>query len=377
MDTNLEERLSRELNEVADGLHVPPMPRVASPGGRRADWARPWQPLVAAAAVIVVLGAVAMLLGRHGHGDVRPAPAPSRTISDAAPTIGYIIDRRLRVEGWQAPGDWASVETRGDVWLAQQVDGSWWWGGPGVDPGQIDAQLEQPPVISPDGAYIAFIDLSGGGAHLTGFDTQPAGEGFGQAPIDPRTEDGVALSIRAVTDDGDVVVQGGGTSLMWRAQHADQQTVVNLGETAPDQMVLQATPAGLVVVDGSDGDVDATSTEPYLADVSPAGHLTRQGALPTYDDLDVSPHGTWLVRAPAGSLGGEVTTVAALDTQPVGEGRAVTLHAPRGWGFVNGTWAWEDDRTLVSALLPPGAHHGGEMARCDVTLGTCRTLPGV
>ncbi len=77
-----------------------------------------------------------------------------------------------------------------------------------------------------------------------------------------------------MTDDGDVIVQGTRTSLMWRAQFEDQQTVVKLAETAPDQVVLQGTSAGLVVVDGADGATDATSTEPYLATISGDGVIT-------------------------------------------------------------------------------------------------------
>jgi hypothetical protein len=234
-------------------------------------------------------------------------------------------------------------------------------------------------VITPNGRYVAFVDLSRRGAHLTGIDTQPAGEGFGAAPIDlPATEGGVPIRVRAVTNDGDVIVQGTRTSLMWRALHQDQQTVVDLSESAPDQVVLQGTPAGLVVVDGTDGAVDAKSAEPYLASLSPDGRLTEEGTLPTYDALEVSPGGTWLVRSPAGTLGGEVTSVATLRAQPVGESDEVTLDAPEGWGFAYGTWAWEDEETMIAVLLPNGAAGGAGagLARCSVALVKCRVLPG-
>jgi len=394
MTTELEETLARELHEVAGGVQVPPMPSVVPTDEPRPRAARLWQPLLVAAAVALIVGVVALVLSQQGGDKPQPTPSPSFTPSTSAtespgrqdttirvtsPTVPYIFDQRLYVDGRQVPGAWWFVESRGGVWLAQQSDGSWWWGGPGVDTGRIEAQIDQPPVISPNGRYIAFVDLSDGRARLTGFDTQPAGEGFGQAPIDlPSTEDGVPIRVRAVTDDGDVIVQGTRTSLMWRALYEDQQTVVNLTETAPDQVVLQGTSAGLVVVDGADGAVDATSTEPYLAAISGDGRLTPGDTLPTYDDLDINPGGTWLVRSPAGTLGGEVTSVATLSAQAVGDSEEVVLDAPAGWGFANGTWTWEDDDTLISVLLPAdGAEPtDAQLVRCSVALGACRAFAG-
>lgn len=99
-----------------------------------------------------------------------------------------------------------------------------------------------------------------GEARLTGFDTKPAGEGFGQAPI-PDLPTSIALRVAAVTDEGDVIVQGTRTRLMWRAQFGDQQTVVNLNVTAPGQVILQGTSAGLVVVNGETGATDPATRD--------------------------------------------------------------------------------------------------------------------
>ena len=134
---------------------------------------------------------------------------------------------------------------------------------------------------------------------------------------------------------------------MWRAQYEDQRTVVDLAETAPDQVFLQGTSAGLVVVDGAAGAVDATDTEPYLADISADGRLTPRGHAADVRRPRRQPRGTWLVRSPAGTLGGEVTSVSTLSAQAVGAGDEVVLDAPEGWGFANGTWTWEDDETLI------------------------------
>lgn len=360
--------------------------------------ARLGKPLLVAAIVVLVVGALTLVLSPRGGEEaprVASPPSPSgnpsagstpssagpgdRSIPATAPEVPLVVDGRLYADGAPVPGDWWMVESRGEVWLAQRRDGSWWYGGPGLDPDPIDAQLNQPPVISPNGWYVAFVDLSGGRAHLTGFDTRSAGEGFGVAPIDlPSAEGGVPIRVRAVTDDGDVIVQGRRTSLMWRALHQDQQTVIDLSETAPGQQVQAGTPAGLVVVNGIDA--DPQSAEPYLADLSVEGRLSKTGTVPTYDDLAISPGGTWLVRSPAGSLGGEVTSVETLSAQPVASGDEVTLHAPDDGSLAVGTWTWEDDRTFIAVLLPDGAAtQPAVLARCDVTVGACRAvaLPGV
>ncbi|GCD88560.1 hypothetical protein [Nocardioides sp. LS1] len=386
MTTELEKVLVRELREVADGLHVPPMPSLPREEARPGR-VRHWQPLLVAAVVVLIVGAVAVFLGESGDGSPDPAPAPTptpsvtptpdATIPAAPPSVPYVLDRRLYVDGTQVPGEFWAVESRGGAWLAWQPDGTWWFGAPGVDAGPISAVIDEAPVLSPHGKYVAFVDLSSGKPVLTGFDTSPSGEGLGAAPIDlPRRENGVAVRVRAVTDDGDVIVQGTRTSLMWRAGTGDQQTVVDLTQTAPDQVVLQGTAAGLVVVDGADGATDATSTEPYLATISPDGVLARTGTLPTYDDLEVSPGGTWLVRAPAGTIGGDVPAVDSLSAQEVGSSDEMVLAAPDRWGFATNTWAWEDDETLVAVLLPLRGQADPRLVRCSVTLGGCRAFAG-
>ncbi len=387
----LEDTLTRELREVSDGLQVPPMPAGLIANEAPLQTARRWRAGLVAAAVVLILGVTTLVLHERQDSDIQPAPpaptptAPANTdpsprpesiasIPTTDPAVASIVDQRLYVDGHQVPGAWWSVESRGDVWLAVQSDGSWWWGGPGVDTSKIDAQIDQPPVISPNGRYIAFLDLSGGKVVLTGFTTEPAGEGFGQAPVDlPRAEGGVALAVRAVTDDGDVIVQGARTAVMWRAVQ-DQGTVVDLSQTAPDRVFLQGTSAGLVVVDGKPGYVDGANATPYLATVSSDGRLTTKGTLPTYDALEIGPGGTWLVRSPAGTLGGEVTSVVSLEAQAVGSSNVVVLDSPKGWGFASGSWAWEDDATFVAVLVRDSAREAFNvrLVRCSVTIGACR-----
>jgi hypothetical protein len=384
MTTELENVLARELHEVADGVEVPSMPAlVADP----APAPRPtslWRPLLVAAVVALIVGVAALVLSRSDDGAPKPAPPGPTNATDPSvprdteipttmPTVPFILDGRLYVDGERVPGEgWWGLQTHAGVWLATQGNSNaWWWDGPGADGGQLEGQFDQPPVLSPNGGYIAYVDVSSGRAEVNGFTTEPAGEGFG-LPLEglPRTEDGVAIRVRAVTDDGDVIVQGARTSIMWHTRSAIEFDTVNLSETAPGREVLSGAPGGLVVTDTADG-------EPYLATISPAGELTRIAALPAYDGLEVSPGGDWSLGAADGTLGGEVAVVGDLRAQPVDGGDEVTLDPPPGWGFAVHSWTWEDETTFVAELAPAdGGDESPRLARCSVALGDCLTLPG-
>ena len=181
---------------------------------------------------------------------------------------------------------------------------------------RIGGQLEGPPAISPNGKYVAETLVEDGEGLVTGFDTRPAGEGLGGVTVDlGDPTDGSTVTVRAVTDDGRVIVQGTHTSLLWLPL-VDNSTV-DLTVTAPGQQFLGSSPAGLVVTDGTDGVTDGAEGQPYLAEVSDGGELTRLGDIPAHQALVVSPDGAWLAWATPGSLGGEVTSIRSLEAQSV------------------------------------------------------------
>jgi hypothetical protein len=258
------------------------------------------------------------------------------------PEIPYVLGQHLYVGGEPVPGDWWSVRGTATGWLGQQTDDTWWWGR-GTHAEQLGGHHDVPPVISPDGTYVAEIRSEGDKGLLTGFDTGFSGEGLGGVGIERgNPDDGTAVSVRAVTDDGRVVVQGTDNALLWLPL-VDGRTV-DLTRTAPGQVVLAGTPAGLVVTDGDGG-------EPYLADISDEGVLTRLQDLPPHDDLVVSKDGHWLAWADPGSMGGEVTTLPSLGVQALdGTGQA-RLDAPDGFGFEVMKWTWEDDDHLLVPVL--------------------------
>jgi len=364
MSIDVEETLVRELHEVAAGLEVPSMPRLPQEPPQ-ARWIR--QPLLVAAVVVLIVAAVATVATSRGGRELQPAPpapSPTRTGSTAelprtAPTVPYVLDQRLYVDGEQVPGSWWSVEAGDAGWIAIRTDNTWWWGR-GAQPNAIEGQADAPLVISPNGKYVAETLTEDGQGMVTGFDTGFSGEGMGGIPVDlGDTTDGSAVTVRAVTDDGRVIAQGTGTAVLW-LPFVDN-SVVDLTRTVPGQQVLAETPAGLVVTDGDGG-------EPYLAEISDAGEITRIGAAPAHDDLISSPGGEWLAWTPEGTTGGEVTSIRSLEAQRVDGTGQVTLSAPDGWAFRVRAYAWEDDDHLVSPVV--GAR-GERMARCSVGLARC------
>jgi hypothetical protein len=270
-----------------------------------------------------------------------------------------VLNQRLYVGGEQVPGDWWSVWGGDAAWLAWRADNTWWWG-TGSEANEMPAGLEGAPVLSPNGRYVAATLTENGRGLVTAFTTEPGGEGLGGIPVDlGSAEDGSTVSIRAVTNDGKVIAQGTRTSLLWLPLAGN--TTVNLAVTAPGQVILDGTAAGLIVTDGEDG-------EPYLADSSNTGELTPIGAVPAHDDMVISPHGDWLAWTVPGTLGGEVTSISTLEAQTVDGTQRTTLTAPAGWGFRVQAYVWEDDDHLVSPVVGDG---GERMARCSVQAGRC------
>ena len=238
MVADIEEILNRELHEVADGLHVPAMPPLPqqAPAVRRH-----WQPLLVAASVVLVVagavGVVTAVRGGNQEPEPAPSPSPSRTesvvrVATTAPTIPYVLDQRLYVDGEQVAGTWWSVVSADAGWLALRTDSTWWWGR-GPEANRFDPPLDLPPVISPNGRYVAMVADDGGRNAVTGFATEPGGQGMGGVPVYPgNASAGDPVRVRAVTDDGRVIVQGSGTNMLWLPL-VDNHTV-DLTSTTPE-----------------------------------------------------------------------------------------------------------------------------------------------
>ncbi len=379
MAHDIEDLLADELHRVADQVAVPPLPALPTDAPRPARWL----PLLATAAVLlVVLGLGVYVLSLGEGDDVAPAPQPTPTgavdpdragpLSTAAPTDhAYVLDGRLYVGTERAEGTWAYAHGTPEGWLGLRGDGTWWFGYD-AEPqplGPTPAELPQPPALSPDGRYHAEIVAEDGQGSLTGASTVSGGEGFGVPVPVPLTQDGVDTSVRAVTNSGQVIVQGPRTAVLWQPLVPDSEPV-DLTRSAPDQQVLGVSDAGLlIVVDGSDGAIDGTMGEPYLAELGEDGTMTGKVRLPNFSAIAVGTD--WAVSAEPGSLGGEGFTLDELTLTPLDGGEPATLSPPEGYAFVGpspqSSW-WAGSTEL---LVMVHADEKYRMARCDAERTEC------
>lgn len=378
MHENVENTLTRELRQVADGLEVPPLPLLPSGPPQRPTWA----PTLAAAAVVLIVLVTLVGVLRDLGGTPQPAPQPTEVITDDAtesvpqdvptgpPTVPYVLDRVVHV-GEKSFAGYDSVDGTPQGWVAVKPPFVWAWSN-GAAPDQLDVAVEQPPAVSPNGEYLAYITTEG---EMNGFETAPDGEGMGlPVPVPVRDEDGVGTRIGAVTDDGWVIASGRGVGVLWRP--FDGAAPVDLTRTAPGQLVWQATQAGLVVVDGS-GDARDPSGDNrvagdgrvYLADVTPEGEMVPIADLPNFGIADVS--GDWVAWVPAEHISGDVQEYDEIRVRRLDDHAEDVLSPPPGWRFENTQFTFEDTQFLV-ARVSDGQRQ--RMVRCSPALLECVLL---
>lgn len=376
MHEDIERMLRTELRQVADGIELPPVP--ALPSGRTSRFA--WPPALAVAAAVVLIALVVLVGGPSDRGGLpqpapQPTPQPTDVVTDDAadplpeavpagpPRVPYVLDRVAYVGDDSFPG-FDSIDGTAQGWLAVEPPFVWSWGNGGAPDG-LDVAVEQPPVVSPNGQFIAYLSSEG---DLNGFQTAPDGEGMGlPVPVPVRDDDGVGTRIGAVTDDGWVVASGRGVGVLWRP--FDGAEPVDLTRTAPGQLVWEATSAGLVVVDGTDGARVPGDGRVYLADVTADGELVPIADLPSFGIADVSEE--WVAWVPLEQVGGEVASFGEILVRDLGGGREGVLPAPQGWRFVNTDFTFEDDQFLV-ARVTDGQQQ--RMTRCSPALQECVLL---
>ncbi len=373
MYTDLEQALTRELDGVASRLVVPPLPALPDTPPRSSRWRAAQPLLIAAVALVAVMATLgALLLFTSGEDREEPAPAPTPTtaeddggpISRAVPDVPYVLGNRLFVGGRLAPGLWFGVQGTADGWIGWRSDGTWWRGN-GIRPEPIEGTIDQSVTASPDGGYQAYVVDEGSGPTLTGASTEVGGEGLGGLQV---ADSDPAPYVPAVTDGGLVVVRGADYQLLWRPL-VDGESV-DLAETAPGQVVIGNTAAGLLVVDGRYDSADGQQGDPYLATLGEDGTLTRVRSVPAHADLIATQQ--WLAWSTPGTGGGESTTTGELRVERVGGDDAGVLTPPDGFEFAVGSWRWEDDENLIVVLVRGRLQ---QLARCRPARERCILVP--
>jgi hypothetical protein len=274
-----------------------------------------------------------------------------------------MLGRVVHVGDKSFPG-YDYVDGTAQAWVAMKPPFTW-FSNIGQGPQRFEASFEQPPAVSPNGEYIAYVSTEG---EMNGFETAPGGEGMGlPASVPVRDDDGVGTRVGAVTNDGWVIASGRGVGVLWRP-FVDGKTV-DLTQTAPGQLVWQATNAGLVVVDGTDGARDPGSGRVYLADVTAEGELLPTADLPNFGMADVSNE--WVAWVPADQIVGDVRQYDEIRVRPLDSGDTAVLSPPAGWRFDNTPFTFEDDQFLVTRVSKGQEQR---MVRCSPALRECAML---
>ena len=215
-----------------------------------------------------------------------PAPCPHfRTCSATACTSA--------ASG--CPARWSYV--RGQRPPAGSASGATAPGGGATTPSRRSSRAPwtSRPTVSPDGGYLARMVTEAGGAMLVGADTARAARASAASTCPPAT--GTPHRPRRRRDRrrpgrG----RGARFQRLWRPLVDGEP--VDLAETAPGQVVLGNTAAGLLVNDGAYDAADGTQGDPYLATARRGRHPHPAALVPTHDVLEASEE--WLAYVPGG-----------------------------------------------------------------------------
>ena len=161
----------------------------------------------------------------------------------------------------QVPGEWWFVEGRGTRWVAHAAR-------PHLVVGPRPAAAAHRGRGRPAAGDVRRRALPGvrpwvlGASGAWSASTPGPGEGLGAIDL-PHRRMSPPPRVVAVTDDGLVV--GGARGFQWLWRPLVDGATLDLAETAPGQVVIGSTDAGLVVNEGPYGRTDGATGEPYLA----------------------------------------------------------------------------------------------------------------
>lgn len=369
---NIEQMLQEEFRVVAGELDVPPAPirELVREGTKARNRTRMYVGGLAAAAVAVVVTGLAIADGdprADDDGPSTPAPSPSGVVDEnvgfptgEAPSIPYIVDEKLFVNGEVIPGIWEYLpETQiggNNVvnWISEQ-------GWVLVEDGESEVLPDDKaiPKLSPDGRFLVYAD----NAALVLRDLVED-RVVGRLPIDQQLDvDGMYSTVPRGVDNSGRVFYGSGDAFMWDGS-GDPVPVTMPGGRVPLLSEIYEVRAGEIVVlrtppDDPDGRLS-------LATVRDDGRVTLQQPLPATATRYVSPDDSWVawVTNRKGQETGNLEDPAenSLTVQALGSDEKVTF--PLAGDFWVRNVRWESDNTVLIST-------SGRVVRCDVVERAC------
>lgn len=370
---NIEQMLEAEFRTVADGLDVPPPPitELVREGDKVRNRTRVYAAGLVAAAVAVIVTGLALADGNpraaDDHGPSTTSPSPSPVVDESvgfltgdAPTVPYIVDEKLFVDGKRIPGIWEYLpETQiggNNVvnWISEKgwvlvVDGA----------SEVLPDEKAIPKLSPDGRFLAYTDGDAMILRDLAVDRE-----IGRLPIEQGLDaDGEYKIVLRGVDNSGRVFYGSADSYMWDGSGEPVQVTMPDGHVPLLGEIYEVRAGEIVVLRTPPDDPDGRLS---LATVNDNGRVTLQDPLPTTATRYLSPDNSlvaWVTNRngqETGNLGDPTEnslTVRALDSD---QKFTIPLN--------DGTWIrnvqWESDDTLLILT-------GDRVVRCDVAERGC------
>lgn len=368
---NIEKMLEDEFRVVAGELDVPPAPvaELVREGLKARNRTRIYIAGLAAAAVAVVATGLALADRDPRADNPDPAPTPTRIVDETvgfptgeAPSVPYIVDEKLFVNGEAIPGIWEYLPDATQIggnnvvnWLSEQgyvlvVDG--------VSEVLPDDKATTPR-LSPDGRFLAYTV----GDQLLLRDLVDD-RIVGRLPIEQGVDvDGEYKIAPKGVDNSGRVFYGSGDTFMWDGS-GDPVPVTMPDGHVPLLSAIYEVRASEIVVLRTPPDDPAGRLS--LATVGADGRVTLQQPLPPTATRYVSPDNSWIAW---------VTTRKGQETNNLGDPaeNSLTVRAldsdeeftiPLARDFWVRDVRWESANTVLIST-------SGRVVRCDVAERAC------
>jgi len=366
---NIEKMLADEFRVVAGELDVPraPVAELVHAGNRARNRSRMYVAGLAAAAVAVVATGLAIADRDPRANDPDPAPSPTRIVDEnvgfptgEAPSIPYIVDEKLFVNGEVVPGIWeylpeTSIGGNNVVnWISEQ-------GWVLVKDGESEVLPDEKaiPKLSPDGRFLVYaVD-----GELILRDLAEDGV-VGRLPIGRElNDDGMYATVPRGVDNSGRVIYGSADAFLWDGIREPVAVTMPDGRVPLLSEIYEVRADQIVVLRTPPEDPDGRLS---LATVGKDGRVTLQQGLPPTATRYVSPDNSWMAwhttrtGQETGNLGDP--TENSLTVRQLASDEQFTIPLDEG------TWIrnvqWESNSTLLVMT-------GATVIRCDLAERAC------